>query len=320
VSLGDVVTESDAILHQETMRPTVIEAPRKRPGLASIAIAVIALVASTAWWAAARISLSRGITHQDERALENASIILGDKLHQVGARLEGECALISQDPRIRFALSSAHDEATLVDLLGDIKRPLGVDVIALLNAEAHVLASVGQKEMTGLDLGSSRLIMRAVKDAKATSDVWGFGDRLLAVSASAVLVDGQPMALVVVAASLGEKAFQSVYDLTGTAGALLIQDKIAGFAPKELDDAFAIAVSLAPGADATIAFKEKWLHARSEEIADKALPARVLWLRPVEKERSDYESLLALLWIPMLGATVLGCAAAWRHARLRDLP
>jgi hypothetical protein len=312
----------DSILHEETIRPARIAAPPPRDpswkrGRWPILLPIIVLIASVGWWIAARLQLARGISRQDEHALQAASTLFSGRIADMHQHLERDVKLLAQDPRIRTTLDLSHDEETLADLLGDINKVLGADLVALIDPDpraAKVLASINGKAWSRVDLGSSQVITKALS-GKTASDVWGFGDRLLAVSATRIEIRDQTAAVLVIGGSISEKMLDAVYALSGTGGALIIQDQLIALAPKDLRAAFQAGLPLAPGSETTIPFGPHALRARMEAVADKALPARVLWLRTVEKERADYEGLIAILWIPMIGATVLGALVAWRSAK-----
>jgi hypothetical protein len=49
---------------------------------------------------------------------------------------------------------------------------------------------------------------------------------------------------------------------------------------------------------------------RAEELSERALPARVLWMRRSRTTSGIEER--ALLYTPVIAAIVFGCAVAWR--------
>jgi hypothetical protein len=268
------------------------------------------------WWIVARLALADGLQSADVRAIESASAMLHDRMALLSRTVERECALLADDPRIRVALATPGiDEATFADLLGDFRNAIGSDIIVLVSADGRILATAKDKHIAGGDLSPAAVIQGALKAESAVSDVWGYGDRFIVAGASAIRIDGNVAAAIVVGASIGQDSLTAVGNLTHVAWALLVHGQVVALWPEALRTALSEAGKSAPGPDATIDVNGSRYRMRVEALGDRALPASAVWLRESEASKPDFLALSWLLWAPFAVGAVGGALMYARSSR-----
>jgi hypothetical protein len=289
------------------------ESSRIKPSFAAIGWPTILFALAALWYVAARTTLGRGIERSDDRAMTVASKLLADRLDQAKRRAAGKCALLANDPRLKAALTTASfDESAFSELLGEIREIGGSDTLLILSPEAKVLAAAPARSWRGLDLRSATAIKQALASAVVATDVWGHERSILAISASAIRLGDQLIAIIVLGEPLDAQILPSIEALTGTSGALFVNEELALTADPDLGPAFAQLRTMAPGPTGTIDHRGVRMLARSEHVADSALPAHVVWLRPSQLDRGDFRAVFVLLWLPLLAAFGFGGLVVWR--------
>jgi hypothetical protein len=275
-----------------------------------VLVPAAALVLGMAWYVAARTTLSRDRSADRNEAFALTSRVFFALVDRDRARLERQCELLSDDPRLPARLSPAIDEPSVRELLADVRTKLPNDSVGLLSAEGRVITWLGGSNIEGQDLGRSKVVTAALGSERAASGLWGLEQDLVPVALRTVRLGEQPIAMVAFGASVGEQALSEVHRVTGHPGALVVGRRVVASAPPEMRDAFQSLAGLAPGAVETIAIDGRSWVARVEAVESRPLEARVIWMVPEGDEHPPI-----LLWLPVLGALIIGIVEGVRADR-----
>jgi hypothetical protein len=277
-------------------------------------------LASVAWFVVAR-----SILKDQSRALDRASLSEGQKLlqytrEQVQLRLRGQTQLLAEDPRLKSTLTTPGiDEATIRDVLTDLKRLSGTDFLAVLTPNATVQSVVGNDALAGLNLGASAVVEGARRSDGGVSGLWVVGDRLVDVSVTALRFDNRISAYLVAGDELDEKAVEGLSALVDSAVGIIVGGKVsvaASVRPGELKAMEAVAADEA-GGDEPREFSHQGdaYLAQVTEVKGAVPAAQIALVRPADLTFNSFSILKLLLWLPMLAAAIHGCYSAWRSSR-----
>jgi hypothetical protein len=242
----------------------------------------------------------------DARALDESAKVLDNLIAQQRRHLTSTLGVLSEDSRIRaMVLTPTFDQATVVDLLTDLKASSGASLVAMLDSGGKVRAVVGAPEMDQLDLGTSSLVREAL-DAPA-AQLWAFANKVGVLSVTPVRLDNQVRALFMMGFELDDVLLQGIERALGTTGAVLVGDGIVAAATRdpELEAAFRAAAEQPPGGYRIVA--ERFL-ASSSRMSDSGVAATVAWLVPLYRHRNEATLSRALSWLP---AVLVGLAFAF---------
>jgi hypothetical protein len=276
----------------------------------------IVVLLSVGWFAAARLSMLFAGVERSQRALTSAERILTAHRQRVQSVLKNECQILSEDPRLKSTLSTPDiDEPTIVDILKDLAKLSGKELLAVLTPTARVKAVLGAEQFRGLDLSTSGLLKSAQTSENAVSGSWVVADKLYDVAASALRVGDRVVAYLVLGEQVDKRILEHVYEATGTGAAVLVENRVAISVPDMAE--FKAALDIVAPDSSTYAMRQvdaagTSFAARTVSVEGATFPTRVALVRPM-RETNDHERLLGLLvWGPLLGAVSLACFSVWR--------
>jgi hypothetical protein len=199
--------------------------PRARPFLAW-AVGGVLLALAVAGALATRWQLQSLTTELDARSLELAGALLNRTIDQQKADLLAEVRVLSEDTRVRTTVMTAEfSEATVRDVLEDLRKLSGASVMGVLDVGGKVKAVAGSDSLRGMNLGASPIVGKALEQAVTT--VWTFPDQVLVIALAPVRSGGQAAALFLSAHQLDEGMLAPIEHSLGVAGTVVIRDKIA---------------------------------------------------------------------------------------------
>jgi hypothetical protein len=292
-----------ADFEQRGTMQTLIPPPRpvERGVPISAWIAAVALLALAAAGAFASHREVQGLTTEiDDKNLERAGLLLARSIEQEGKELLTKVRVLSDDTRVRTTVMTPEfNEATVRDVLEDLRRASGTSMMAVMDVQGKVQALAGDSSLKGIDLGSSPLLAKALVEPVAK--VWTFPGQVLIIGLAAVRSGGQVSALLLVGQQIGEATLKPIETAAGVAGAVVIGDKVV--ASSSSSPALAAAAQLASSVDEG---RSRMIDVggphlmRVTATSESASAARVVWVLPTNQYGGRLLKLQILSWMPML--------------------
>jgi len=272
-------------------------------GAVIIGFVVLALIAASAW--AADRQLRRFLSGLDEQALGQAAASLDQLLARQRDQLVSEVRVLADDNRIRATvLAPKFDEATVQDILEDLRKSSGATLLAVIDAGGKVTAVAGAAGLRQVNLSGSPAVKAGFD--RPTSAVWTLPDQVQIVGLAPIRSGDQTPALLVKGLPLGRSQLATVGQSLGVAGALFIGERVAASSSDgaDLDEALRAAARMADGTAALSAGGREHL-ARLSRTDDGATAARLAWLVPHHHHLERVRPLLFLVWcVVPLGAVM----------------
>jgi hypothetical protein len=260
-------------------------------------LVVLALVAATAWGADRQ--LRRFLSAQDEQLLGQASASLEQLLARQRDQLVAEVKVLADDNRIRATvLAPKFDEATVQDILEDLRKSSGATLLAVVDGGGKVTAVAGATGLREVDLGASPAVKTGFD--RPTSDVWTLPDQVQVVGVAPIRSGDQTPALLVKGLSLGRSQLATVGTSLGVTGVLFIGDRVTANSAdgRDLEEPLRAVGRMADGTDQVSAGGRSHL-VRVERTGGGATAARLAWLVPVHHQFERARTLLFLIWCPV---------------------
>ena len=272
-------------------------APASSPsgvGAVLAGLVVLAGVAGAAWTADRQ--QRRFLSALDQQLLGQASASLEQLLARQRDQLVAEVKVLADDNRIRATvLAPKFDEATVQDILEDLRKSSGASLLAVVDAGGKVTAVVGATGLREVDLGGSPAVKAGFE--RPTSDVWTLPDQVQVVGLAPIRSGDQTPALLVKGLSLGRSQLATVATSLGVAGALFIGDRVTATSAdaRDTDEPLRAAGRMADGTEQVSAGGRSHL-VRVERTGGGATAARLAWLVPQHHQFERARSVLFLIW------------------------
>jgi hypothetical protein len=287
------------------MSTPVAPGPAPASGLAPIVagFVVFALVAGASWFADRQ--LRRFLSELDEQLLVQADASLEQLLARQREQLVAEVKVLADDNRIRATvLAPKFDEATVQDILEDLRKSSGATLLAVVDAAGKVTAVAGAVGLREVNLGASPAVKAGFDHP--TSDVWTLPDQVQVVGVAPIRSGDQTPALLVKGLSLGRSQLATVGTALGVTGVLFIGERVAANSDGGggIEEAVRAAGRMVDGTEAVSAGGRSFL-VRAARTGDGATAARLAWLVPHHHQFERARVLLFLVWCPVpLGALI----------------
>lgn len=261
-------------------------------------LALLALAAALAF--ASSKQLRAFMSDLDSQSLDRAGALLDRTIEQQKADLLSEVRILSEDTRVRTTVMTPEfNQATVRDVLEDLRRSSGSAVMAVLDVKGKVRAVAGSDSLRGMDLGASPLIARALESS--VSHVWTFPEQVLVISLAPVLSGGQVAALLLVGQELGAATLGSIEKSVGVAGAVVIQEKVAASSSTSAGLAGAVQAALAlPEGQNHVVHTDREYVVRLVSTGQSAGSGRVVWAIPMHQYGGRMTKLQILGWMPIV--------------------
>jgi len=242
----------------------------------------------------------------DDEALAQASRTLEELVNRQREQLVAEVKVLADDNRIRTTvLAPKFDEATVQDVLEDLRKSSGATLLAVLDGSGRVQAVSGAVGLRQVDLSASAAVKGAFQHP--TSDIWTLPDQVQVIGLAPIRSGDQTPALLVKGLALAGSQLATVETALGVSGAVFIGDRIASSSSQNaaLDEAFRSAGRLADGSD-ELAVGGRSYRVKIGRAGEGATAARLAWLVPHRRPFDSARLLLFLVWCPIpLGALLL---------------
>src|SRR5262245_17550049 len=193
-------------------------------GTVVLGLVVLGLVAASSW--VGDRQLRQFLSGLDEQLLGQAGASLEHLLARQRDQLVAEVKVLADDNRIRATvLAPKFDEATVQDILEDLRKSSGATLLAVVDAAGKVIAVAGAVGLREVNLGASPAVKSGFDHP--TSDVWTLPDQVQVVGVAPIRSGDQTPALLVKGLSLGRTQLATVGSSLGVTGALFIGDRVA---------------------------------------------------------------------------------------------
>lgn len=217
--------------------PPYVAAPPRRSLAPVAAGAVLLALGCVSTWAATR-QMDAFLNGLDVQAVQQASKVLDRSVERQRTYLLSEVGVLADDTRIRASVMTPDfNEATVKDILDDLKTASGASILAVLDLQGKVRAVSGAQVLRNVDLGASPLIKEAQE--RPAAYVWSFPDRVLIVGAAAIHSGTEASALFLMAFELGSATLNGIRDMLAVDGAVLVGDRIVASSTSDPDRAAA---------------------------------------------------------------------------------
>ena len=203
-----------------------IAAPAPAPGYGAIGVGLVVLALVVGAAGIADRQLRQFLSGLDEQRLGQASASLEQLLARQRDQLVSEVTVLADDNRIRSTvLAPKFDEATVQDILEDLRKSSGATLLAVVDAGGKVIAVAGAAGLREVNLGASPAVKTGFD--RPTSDVWTLPDQVQVVGVAPIRSGDQTPALLVKGLSLGRSQLATVGKALGVTGALFIGERVA---------------------------------------------------------------------------------------------
>jgi hypothetical protein len=245
-----------------------------------------------------RRQLWQMVAAADEAALARANTALAQALDEKRERALANVKLLVDESRVRATVITPNfDEATVTDVLDDLRAASGATVLAVLNVAGKVQARSGADLLRQVDLGSVKAVTAALEGPTAV--VWTLPERVVVMAAAPIRSAAGVASLMMIGFEVGGVALAAIERLDGVRGAVVIGDRVVDATTRSPDTAavFAAARSL-PEAGGTLAATEGELLVRSARVGESALAGRVIWILPRHHGAAAIARLTKVAWAP----------------------
>lgn len=286
--------------------PAPLPAPRAAGGVVAklAAVVLFAGLGAGAWLANGQ--LERLLSAQDDAALGHASRTLEELVNRQREQLVSEIKVLADDNRIRATvLAPKFDEATVQDVLEDLRKSSGATLLAVLDASGKVQAVTGAAGLRQVDLSGSTAVRAAFE--RPTSDIWTLPDQVQVVGLAPIRSGGETPALLVKGLPLAKSQLAAVETVLGVSGAVFIGDRIAAgsSADPQNDEVLRAAARLGDGSS-ELSVANRMYRVKIGRAGEGATAARLAWLIPRRPPLERAQLLTLLVWSPVpLGALLL---------------
>lgn len=291
-------------------------APRRGRDFLNLGLGLVSVALAVGWFAAARGAMDRGVQAQLEANVSGAEHLFTQDRAQRQQRLQAECRLMSEDPRLKSALATeGMDRATVEDILVGLRKQSSAEVVAVLNPTARIMAAEGLEGVVGLDLSTASVVRSAQQSGDAAAGSWVLGDKLFDVATRALRFGDQTIAYLVLAAPVSAATMENLHATTGTGAALLISGKASPSFPPlpSYQGAFA-ALAQEPAA---LAAQRRVYDGNAAVVQVLEVPqtmpqVRVALVRMADGVTEPFGAMRYLLWAPPMVAALFGALAIVR--------
>jgi hypothetical protein len=235
----------------------------------------------------------------DERALVQAETALERSIEQDRRYVLSMVGLLADDTRVRTPLMMPKfDEATVRDVLDDLKRVSGATMLAVLDVNGRVRAVSGAPTLRDVDLGAAPVTRSALKQASA--DVWTLPQGALVTGVAAVRSANQALALLAVGFDIRGEEFAAIEHGLGVAGALLVGGRVVTGSTTDphVVKAFEAAGALDEGGGRVVEGGEGFV-VRIGHTGSGAGTGKLVWLRKDHQEIGRGRQVRLMHWLPV---------------------
>ena len=288
------MTQQAALAHPSTSSPA---AQRGSSSLGLLVGAGLLLVLGIAATAMVQRHLDSFLGELDSAALRQASESLDSLVDQQRARLIATVRVLSDDTRIRSTAMTGFDEGTIRDVLDDLKKASGVNVLAVLDERGKVRAVTGAEGLRAMDLSSSPVIKTALE--RPASYLWTLPEQVLIIGVAPIRAGPRVSALLLMGVALGTEQLTAIQNTLGVSAAVFAGDRLISSVSSEpaLVEAFRSANELTDGHPHLLRGHPELLG-RVSRTNDAATAAKIAWVVRRNRFSEHAAALRMMIWAP----------------------
>jgi hypothetical protein len=274
--------------------------PSAAPTVLILVVSLLLLVVGVLASQVLRREMSRLLSEADEQAFARANLVLTQTLDDKRDRALANVKVLVDETRVRATVVTPNfDEATVTDVLDDLRIASGATVLAVLNVAGKVQARSGADVLQQLDLGSVKAVKAALDNP--TAAVWTLPERVLVIALAPIRSGAGVASLLMIGFEVGSATLDAIERLDGLLGAVVIGDRVVATASRDsgASTIFATARSLPEAGGTLPAAGKDWLI-KSARIGESALAARVLWALPWHHRAEGMAGLFKVAWAPTI--------------------
>jgi hypothetical protein len=249
--------------------------------------------------------LDKFLLQLDSDALGMARAIVDRSLEQDHDHVLSQVALLADDNRIRSTVIMAElDEATIRDVLTDLKKASGASLLAVLDPSAKVRAVVGVEGLRQVDLSRSAVVKEAAEHP--ASYVWTLPREAMTVGVAPIRTRGIIHAFLVLGMQTVKHVLTAPKGVPGVAGAIVIRDNITSASSEDPEVLHALRIAASSDDE-----RDQLIHAgrdfigRATRTTDSEGSAKVVWLVPYHHDAERVAPLRVAIWTPTVAALLL---------------
>lgn len=286
-------------------RPISLGSARRRARVPWLLLVLVLSVSlAVAWALVARRQLAASITVEGTQQLQYAERAFSSALAAKQAELQGYCRILVEDPRLKSTLATEGiDEATVADILADLRKLLGSGFLMVLSPEGRVFAQAGAPELRGLDLSSSSVVKKARDATNAVGGSWVLAGKVMDLSIMSIRFGEDVVAYLVVGEALDGQLLASISEQTGVHVAHALATTIVLVSSQEahVKDVFARVVAQpGPFRGRTLDVYDARYITGVVELGEAAQSHRLLLVRSVASSKAAFAPLEWMLFVPPL--------------------
>lgn len=282
----------------------------------NLGMGLLSVLLAVGWFVGVRGAMDKGLNALLEADVRGAEHLFTQDRASRQQRLQAECRLMSEDPRLKSALATeGMDRATVEDILVGLRKQSSAEVLAVLDPSARVMASEGDSSLNGLDLSSAAVVRAAQQGTDAAASSWVLGDKLFDVAARALRFGDTTIAYLVLATPVTSSTMENLHSATGTGASLLISGRASHSFPPlpSFQSAFA-SLEKEPGA---VALQRRTIDGQTAVVQVIEVPqtmpqVRVALVRMADAVTTPFGALNWLIWLPPVVAMLFGALAIVR--------
>lgn len=227
-----------------------------------------------------RRAFDRLLSDLDAAAFARANHALEQSLGDKRERALASVKLLVDDTRVRATvITPSFDEATVTDVLDDLRAASGGTVLAVLDVKGRVKARSGADLLRQMDFGSVTAVQAALE--RPTTTVWTLPDRVLVMAVAPIRSGADVAALFMFGLDVGPPTLDAIERLEGVAGAVVVAERVVATSTRNAAWKPAFETARAVADFSTVSAPDgRPLLARSIRTSDSAAAGRVLWLLP----------------------------------------
>lgn len=290
----------------------------RRMLLPALVLGAVSVAVSVMWLIVARRAVDAGMRANAVPHLERAKKAFDHMRSRTQTQLRVQCQVLVEDPRLKSALGTeGMDEATLVDILNDLRTLSGSSFLAILTPEGKVRAVSGADGLRGMPLGNSQLMTSARNAPSAVAGTWVINGDMIDVGAQAIRFEKETLAFFVAGAPLDKDLMHQVYETSGAGIALILEGKVKASAPSDAPYQAAFEALAGQSGELTgrafesggMGFLASITNAMPE-APGQDMP-RVAAVRAMDSSNKAFDRLGMMLWIPPAIVFLIACIVPW---------
>jgi hypothetical protein len=291
------------------MKPIELPSPRFARGWGLLALAagllLVGMTGLSAWHTFRhRDALLKAA---DEAVLRGAQLAFEQSLERERQQALRVAELLVDDTRVRATvLAPRFDEATVRDVLQDLRAAGQASVLAVLDGAGKVRVENGLPELGGMDLSAAAAVRNA--PLERSTDVWTIGQRVFAVAVAQIRSGPSTPALLLTGIEIDAAALRPIERAHGVRGALAVGQKIvvrtAGPGDAALDPVFRTAATRGEGSGRVGEGAAAFVY-RVSETGPGATSARALWVVGGRHLLASAAPIGGIWWLPVLLAGLM---------------